>query len=142
MMKRYAVGYTTGVFDLFHIGHLNLLIRAKERCERLIVGVSTDELVKSYKGKAPIFPLEERMAIISALRCVDEVVEQTSLDKIEALEKYHFEVLFHGDDWKGSSLYDEITEKLSDKGADVVFLPHTVGVSTTKVSEIIKNSDI
>lgn len=98
-MKKYKIGYTTGVFDLFHVGHLNILRKAKEQCDYLIVGVSTDENVRSYKNKTPIIPFEERIAIVRELRCVDEAVPQTSMNKMEAWEKLHFDALFHGSDW-------------------------------------------
>ena len=94
-MKKYKIGYTTGVFDMFHIGHLNILRRAKEQCEYLIVGVSTDEVVKEYKHKTPVIPFKERIDIISELRCVDKVVVQSNMDKLKAWENYHFDVLFH-----------------------------------------------
>ena len=138
-MKHYRVGYTTGVYDLFHIGHLNILKRAKERCDYLIVGVSTDEVVESYKGKRPIIPFSERIEIVKAIRYVDEVIPQTSMDKMEAWEKLHFDVLFHGTDWKGSDMYDEIEKKLKEVGADLVFLPHTEGTSSTLLSEKLQN---
>ena len=130
-MKKYKIGYTTGVFDLFHIGHLNILRRAKEQCEFLIVGVSTDELVESYKHKHPVIPYSERTAIVEAIRYVDKVVPQTSMDKIDAWNQLHFDVIFHGDDWKGSDLYINIERKLHDVGCDMVFLPHTDGTSST-----------
>lgn len=133
--KKYKIGYTTGVFDLFHIGHLNILKRAKEQCEYLIVGVSTDELVKTYKNKTPVIPFEERVAIIEAIRYVDKVVPQTSMDKIQAWQALHFDALFHGDDWKGSSMYTEIEEKMQALGVDVVFLPHTSGTSSTLIAD-------
>ena len=138
-MKHYRVGYTTGVYDLFHIGHLNILKRAKERCDYLIVGVSTDEVVESYKGKRPIIPFSERIEIVKAIRYVDEVIPQTSMDKMEAWEKLHFDVLFHGTDWKGSDMYDEIEKKLKAVGADLVFLPHTEGTSSTLLSDKLHN---
>ena len=138
-MKHYKVGYTTGVYDLFHIGHLNILKRAKEHCEYLIVGVSTDEVVESYKGKRPVVPFRERIEIVKAIRYVDEVIPQTSMDKMEAWEKLHFDVLFHGSDWKGSDMYDEIEKKLEEVGADLVFLPHTEGTSSTLLSEKLQN---
>ncbi|MDO4620152.1 MAG: adenylyltransferase/cytidyltransferase family protein [Lachnospiraceae bacterium] len=136
--KKYKIGYTTGVFDMFHIGHLAILKRAKERCDYLIVGVSSDELVESYKHKQPIVPLEDRMEIVEAIRYVDQVVVQDSMDKFDAWEKYHYDVLFHGDDWKKTAMYDEIEEKLNAVGVDVVFLPHTPGISTTILTEVIK----
>lgn len=135
MKKKYKIGYTTGVFDMFHIGHLNILRRAKEQCDYLIVGVSTDELVRDYKNKTPIVPFEERKAIVDAIKYVDEVVPQTSMDKFEAWKKLHFNAIFHGDDWKGSTLYKKIEEKLSSVGVDMVFLPHTDGTSSTILSE-------
>lgn len=102
--KKYNVGYTTGVFDMFHIGHLNILRRAKEQCSKLIVGVSTDELVRSYKQKVPVIPFEERFAIVAACRYVDEVVSQEDRDKIAAFHRIGFDVMFVGDDWKGKPL--------------------------------------
>lgn len=134
-MKKYKIGYTTGVFDMFHIGHLNLLNNAKERCEKLIVGVSTDEVVEKYKHKKPIIPLHERMAIVQALKCVDEVVVQTSMNKIEAWEKLHFDVMFHGDDWKNSPMYEKYQEEFSKYNVDIVFLPHTDSTSSTILAE-------
>lgn len=135
--RKYRVGYTTGVFDMFHIGHLNLLKRAKEQCEYLIVGVSTDEVVQSYKHKTPIIPFEERIAIVRELKCVDEAVSQTSMDKLEAWRKLHFDALFHGSDWKGSEMYNKMIEQFSAINVDVVFLPHTEGVSSTLLSEVL-----
>jgi glycerol-3-phosphate cytidylyltransferase len=134
-MKKYKIGYTTGVFDLFHIGHLNILRRAKEQCEHLIVGVSADELVRDYKHKTPVIPFEERIKIVEAIRYVDEVVPQTSMDKFAAWEKIHFDAIFHGDDWKGSTMYNEIEMKLNAVGVDMVFLKHTQGTSSTEISK-------
>ena len=136
-MKKYKIGYTTGVFDMFHIGHLNILQNAKEQCEYLIVGVSTDEVVESYKKKTPIIPFKERIAIVSALKCVDQAVPQTSMNKMEAWENLHFDVLFHGSDWKGSDMYNKMIEEFRSVGVDVVFLPHTEGVSSTLLSEVL-----
>ena len=129
--KRYKIGYTTGVFDMFHVGHLNILRRAKEQCDYLIVGVSTDELVKTYKNKTPIVSFKERVEIVEAIKYVDEVVPQLNMDKFSAWEKLKFDVIFHGDDWKNSNLYNECEKQLSSVGVDVVFLPHTDGVSST-----------
>jgi glycerol-3-phosphate cytidylyltransferase len=136
-LKKYKVGYTTGVFDLFHIGHLNILERAKERCEHLIVGVSTDEVVRGYKLKTPIIPFEERIAIVKAIKYVDEVVPQTSLDKFEAWKKLRYNVLFHGDDWKGSNLYNDLETRLEEVGVDLVFFPYTQGTSSTILSDVL-----
>ena len=137
-MKKYKIGYTTGVFDMFHIGHLNILRRAKEQCDHLIVGVSTDEVVHIYKHKLPVIPFEERIAIVEAIKYVDEVVPQTSMDKLEAHKKLKFDVIFHGSDWKGSDMYNDIAEQFSKVGVDVVFLPHTDGISSTLLTEVVK----
>lgn len=137
-MKKYKIGYTTGVFDLFHIGHLNILRRAKEQCEYLVVGVSTDELVEDYKKKHPIIPFNERIEIVKAIRYVDEVMPQTSMDKLEALRRIHFNVLFHGSDWKDTEMYKQIEEELKKNNVDMVFLPHTPGVSSTIISSKVK----
>ena len=138
--RKVKIGYTTGVFDMFHIGHLNILRRAKEQCEVLIVGVSTDELTMEYKHKKPMIPYEERKAIVEAIRYVDQVVPQTSMDKLEAWSQLHFDVIFHGDDWKGTSMYNEIEEKLSEVGCDLVFLPHTQGTSSTLLSQALMDA--
>jgi len=134
-MKKYKVGYTTGVFDLFHIGHLNILRQAKEMCEYLIVGVSTDELCESYKGKKPIIPFVERAAIVNAIKYVDEVVSQTVLDKTEAYKRLSFNVIFHGDDWKGSDLYIKTEEVFKCMNVDMVYFPSTRGTSSTLLIE-------
>ncbi len=136
--KKFKIGYTTGVFDLFHIGHLNIIKRAKEQCEHLIVGVSTDELVKEYKNKYPIIPFEERKQIIEALQYVDEVVPQTTMDKYAAWENLHYEALFHGDDWKNSEMYNKYLEEFEGTGVEFVFLPHTEGTSSTMLTEVLQ----
>lgn len=134
-MKKYKIGYTTGVFDMFHIGHLNILKRAKEQCEYLIVGVSTDETVENYKNKTPIIKFEERCAIVEAIKYVDKVVPQTSMDKMEAYKRLKFDVLFHGSDWKNSDMYNKIISEMATVGVEVVFLPHTDGISSTIIRE-------
>lgn len=138
-MKRYKIGYTTGVFDMFHIGHLNILKKSKEMCDYLIVGVSTDELVRQYKNKKPVIGFAERKAIVEAIRYVDLVVPQESMDKLEAWKQHHFDVVFHGDDWKGSAMYDQVEKSLKEVGCDMVFLPHTAGVSSTELSKTLYN---
>ena len=138
MGKKYKIGYTTGVFDLFHIGHLNILRGAKEQCDCLIVGVSTDELVEQYKHKRPVIPFEDRLEIVRAIRYVDRAVPQISMDKTAAWRELRFNALFHGDDWKGSDMYNEAEEKLRALGVDTVFLPHTAGVSSTQLVEILQ----
>lgn len=134
-MKKYKVGYTTGVFDMFHIGHLNILRRAKEQCDYLIVGVSTDEVVETYKHKPPVISFNERIAIVEAIRYVDKVIPQTSMDKMKAYETLKFDALFHGSDWKGSAMYNKLVMDFAEIGVDVVFLPHTDGISSTLIRE-------
>ena len=136
-MKKYKIGYTTGVFDMFHIGHLNILKKAKEMCDYLIVGVSTDELVEEYKNKKPVIQFADRKAIVEAIRYVDLVVDQTTMDKMEAWKQHHFDVMFHGDDWKGSAMYEQTEKALKEVGCDMVFLPHTVGISSTELSKTL-----
>lgn len=139
MGKKYKIGYTTGVFDMFHIGHLNILRRAKEQCDCLIVGVSSDELVESYKHKTPVISFKDRMAIVEACRYVDRVVSQETMDKFVAWEQYHFDAIFHGDDWKGSKMYDDVEAKLSAVGCDMVFLPYTQGISSSLLTQEIND---
>lgn len=131
-------GYTTGVFDMFHIGHLNILRRAKKRCDFLIVGVSTDECVEGYKHHTPVIPYEQRAAIVAAIKYVDEVVPQTTMDKLEFLKHRHFDVMFHGDEWKGTELYNKYEEEFAEYGARIEYLSHTDGISSTMLREKIK----
>jgi len=137
MKKKYKIGYTSGVFDLFHVGHLNILKRAKEQCEFLIVAVSTDELVSKYKNKTPVIEFAERASIIEAIRYVDKVVPQEDRNKMGAYEKYKFDVMFVGDDWKGSPLWNKLEEDLSEKGAEIVYFKYTTQVSSTFLKEVL-----
>lgn len=138
-MKK-IVGYTTGVFDMFHIGHLNILKRAKQHCDILIVGVTTDELCQSYKNKLPIIPYEERKAIIEAIKYVDKVVPQLNRDKFSAWDEYKFDVMFVGDDWKGSELFEVVEKKLNAVGCRVEYLPYTQGTNSTILREKVLNN--
>ena len=131
LTKKYKIGYTTGVFDMFHIGHLNILRRAKEQCEFLIVGVSTDEVVQSYKQKIPIIPFEDRCAIVEAIKYVDKVVVQSDMNKLAAIQRIHADVVFVGSDWKGSKTWVEYEKQFNDIGCKVVYLDHTEGISST-----------
>jgi len=133
-VKSVNIGYTTGVFDLFHIGHLNILRRAKEHCDYLIVGVSTDELVQQYKQKWPVIPFEERMAIVNALKYVDQVVPQDHRDKYQAWEELKFNKMFVGDDWKGTPFFTHLENKFKLVGVEVVYFPYTPGTSSTIVT--------
>lgn len=137
-MRDRIIGYTTGVFDMFHIGHLNVIRRAKEQCDYLIVGVSTDELVEREKQKQPVIPFEERVEIVKALRYVDEVVPQPDKNKYAAWERYHFHKMFVGDDWKGTPQWNEYERQFAPVGVEIVYLPHTEGVSSTKLTGVIK----
>jgi glycerol-3-phosphate cytidylyltransferase len=131
------IGYTTGVFDLFHIGHLNILKRAKEQCDFLIVGVSTDELVQQYKNKTPVICYEERVEIVKAIRYVDKVVPQTSRDKFAAWEEHQFNRMFVGDDWKGSPLFNEMEQRFAPLGVEIVYFPYTQGTSSTFLKQTL-----
>lgn len=131
-----VIGYTTGVYDLFHVGHLNILKRAKEHCDYLIVGVTVDDLV-SYKGKQVVIPYEERVEIVKAVRYVDEVVPQTTMDKMEAWNKYHFNKMFVGDDWKGTPTWNHWEEEFSKVGVEIIYFPYTKTTSSTKLREVL-----
>ena len=138
MGKRYKVGYTCGVFDMFHIGHLNLLERCKEQCDTLIVGLCNDDYVRNVKHHEPVFPDADRIRILSALRCVDRVEAvdpYITSDKMAAWKRFGFDVLFSGDDWKGSERYAKTEQELAEVGAVVEWLPYTKGVSTTQLKE-------
>ena len=130
------IGYTAGVFDLFHIGHLNLLRNAKGMCDRLIVGVSTDDLVK-YKGKTPVIPFCDRIEIIRSLRCVDAVVAQENMDKLQMCKKLNASVMFVGDDWYQSEKWQEYEQEFSKEGIRIVYFPYTKNVSSTQISKAL-----
>ncbi|WP_151671771.1 adenylyltransferase/cytidyltransferase family protein [Nitrincola schmidtii] len=132
------IGYTTGVYDLFHIGHLNLLKKAKLECDYLIVGVTTDELSESRKGKKPIIPFLERMEIVEHIKFVDEVVPQTNMDKFEAWNNLRFNKMFVGDDWKGTDKWNEIEKEFGEVGVEIVYFPYTKHTSSTKLREVLE----
>ena len=136
---KYTVGYTQGVFDMFHIGHLNLINRAKEQCEILIVGVNADLLVQQYKKKTPVINQENRAEIVRNLKSVDECVIVDTLDKVNAWKKFRFDAVFIGDDWKGNDRWRHTEIELSRYGVDVVYLPHTADVSSTGLREETSN---
>ena len=138
-MDNRVIGYTTGVYDMFHIGHLNIIRRAKEQCDYLIVGVSTDELVMHDKNKKPVIPYDERVEIVSSIKYVDKVVPQVTKNKMEAWEKYHFNKMFVGSDWKGTPQWNEFEKEFSPIGVEIVYLPHTDGISSTKLTSVIKD---
>lgn len=136
-MKKYKVGYVQGSFDMFHIGHLNLIKNAKSICDYLIVGVNSDELMKSFKHKTPIIPEDERLEIIEAIRYVDEAHIVTNRDKLEALDKFHYQALIMGDDWKGTDFYKKVEQQLKEKNAEVVYFPYTKTTSSTLLRDAI-----
>ena len=132
------IGYTTGVYDLFHIGHLNLLKSARELCDYLIVGVTTDELSLNRKGKVPVIPYLERHQIVAAVRHVDLAVPQESMDKFAAWEKYRFDVMFVGDDWKGTSQWNALELQFSEVDVEIVYLPYTHTTSSTLLKQTLE----
>ena len=137
-MNKRKVGITVGVFDLFHVGHLNLLERCKGMCDYLIVAVCGDDYVTQIKHKTPIYPADQRIRIISALKCVDKVVQVSIAeieDKMLLIKNYPFDILFSGDDWKGSPRYIRTEEQFAKYGAKIVYLPYTQGVSSTLTRE-------
>ena len=133
--KKFKIGYTTGVYDMFHIGHLNILKKAKETCEFLIVGVTTDALCVSRKNKKPIICEADRIAIVQAIRYVDQVVLQEDMDKLAAVRKYNVDVVFVGSDWKGTPSWNEYEKQFAENGCSVVYLDHTEGISSTILRE-------
>jgi len=136
-MKNFKVGYTTGVFDMFHIGHLNILRRAKEQCDYLIVGVTTDELCFNRKNKKPIINEHDRMAIVEAIRYVDKVVPQSDMEKIRPVKELGADAVFVGSDWKGTEAWNNYEKQFAEVGCTVVYLDHTDGISSTILREII-----
>lgn len=135
-MKKYKIGYTQGVYDMFHIGHLNIIKHAKEQCEKLIVGVNADALVESYKHKTPVINENDRMEIVRNIKGVDDVILADTLDKKTMHERLGFDVIFIGSDWKGNDRWTETEHMLKALGVDVVFLPHTDGVTSTMLREV------
>lgn len=131
-----VIGYTTGVYDLFHVGHLNLFKNAKGLCDKLIVGVTVDELV-SYKGKHAMIPFEDRIELVRSCRYVDAAVPQYDMDKFAACRKLGATCLFVGDDWYGTEKWKEYEEKFRQEGIKIVYFPYTRGISSTKITEAL-----
>ncbi len=140
-MKKYKIGYTQGTFDLFHIGHLNLINNAKMLCDYLIVGVNDDKLVMNYKNKIPNVKVQDRAKIVNSIKGVDEVNITNTLDKTEIHDMIKFDAIFIGDDWKGNERWLKTEEELKLIGADVIYLPHTDGISTTDLIKKIKGDN-
>ena len=136
--KKYKVGYTDGVFDLFHVGHLNMIQAAKQQCGYLIVGVHSDAIVEEYKHRKPIVNEMERKRIVESIKGVDRAEINISRDKLKLWELYHFDVIFIGDDWKGTDRWNQFEQILGSRGVDVIYVPYTRGISTTEIRERIR----
>jgi len=132
------IGYTCGAYDLLHIGHINLLRNAKALCDKLIVGVSDDELIIVYKKKTPTIPFIHRIEIVRSLKFVDAAIPQRNLDKVRAYEKLKYDILFVSDDWHNDNSWIKYGKVLKEKGVKIVYLPHTPGISTTEIAEGLK----
>lgn len=130
------IGYTSGVYDLFHIGHLNLLKNASALCDRLVVGVSTDDLV-SYKHKKSVIPFKERLEIVRSIKYVDAVIPQETLDKMEVWRKIKFDVMFVGDDWYENNRWKEYEQQFQEVGVKIIYFPYTKGTSSTLLNETL-----
>lgn len=130
------IGYTAGVYDLFHIGHLNLLKNAKGMCDKLIVGVTTDELVE-YKGKRSFIQFEDRIEIVRSIKYVDAVVPQYNMDKLTMCLKIGAKIMFVGDDWYGTDKWQQYEKEFADHGIKIVYFPYTKNISSTKIKTII-----
>jgi len=135
--KNQIVGYTTGVYDLFHIGHLNILKNAKSMCDKLIVGVSTDDLV-AYKHKKAVIPFEERLEIVNSIKYVDEVVTQENMDKLDAWKKLQFNVIFVGSDWENTDKWNNYEKEFDKVNVKIIYFPYTKGTSSTILNETLK----
>lgn len=133
-----VIGYTTGVFDLFHVGHVNILKNCKQMCDKLIVGITVDELVE-YKNKKAIIPFTERCEILRACKYVDSVVPQINMDKMEAYRRYKFEIMFVGDDWFKTEKWNEIETEFSKLNVKVIYFPYTKTTSSTLINNTLEN---
>lgn len=138
MNKQYIIGYTTGVYDLFHIGHLNLFKNAKGMCDKLIVGVTVDELV-AYKGKKALIPFEDRIEMVRSCKYVDAAVPQYDMDKLTACKKLGASYLFVGDDWYGTEKWKQYEAEFSKAGIKIIYFPYTKGISSTMITETLNN---
>ncbi len=139
--KKYKIGYTDGVYDLFHVGHLNMIQTAKQNCEYLIVGVHGDSVVEEYKRRAPIINENDRRRIVASIKGVDRAEITRFRDKLKLWELYHFDVIFIGDDWKGTDRWNRFEKVLAEVNVDVVYVPYTKGISTTEIREKIMDGD-
>ena len=138
-MKKYKTGYTAGVYDMFHVGHLKILRQAKEMCDFLVVGITTDELSLKKKNKLPVIPYEERVEIVEAIKYVDKVIPQEDSNKVLAHDIIDFDVIFVGDDWKGTEVWNNYENEFKKMGVDVVYFPYTKVTSSTMLREKLLN---
>lgn len=141
-MKKYKIGYTAGVYDMFHIGHLNVIKNAKEYCEFLIVGVSTDDVVEQNKHKTPIIPFKDRIKIVEAIKYVDKAIPQERYDiegKLQIVKNNSIDVMFVGSDWQGTEKWNNLEKELKKLGCDVVYLPHTDGICSSQLRKMFHN---
>ncbi|GAA1851435.1 adenylyltransferase/cytidyltransferase family protein [Microlunatus capsulatus] len=136
-MSTPVVGYVPGAWDMFHVGHLNILLRAREHCDRLVVGAVTDEALFAAKAKHPVVPLAERLEVVAALDLVDEVTTDFSSDKLEVWERVRFDVLFKGDDWRGTAKGDKLEADMASVGVRVHYFPYTVHTSSTLLRSLL-----
>lgn len=132
------IGYTTGVYDLFHIGHVNILRNAKSMCDKLIVGVTTDDLLWEYKKRKPVIPFAERAEIVRNIRYVDAVVEQDTMDKFAAWEKLKFDLMIVGDDWHQTPKWQDFEKQFAEVGVRILYFPYTQGTSSTMINQILQ----
>lgn len=129
------IGFTDGVYDMFHVGHLNMIREAKKRCDYLIVGVHSDEIVEGYKNRKTIINENDRREIVGAIKEVDKAVINHTRDKMELWKKYHFDTIFIGDDWKGTERWINFEKELAKIGVTVEYIPYTKGISTTQIRQ-------
>ncbi len=125
------IGYAPGAYDLFHVGHLNILRHARERCDHLVAGVVSDEMLERTKGRRPVVPLEERMEIVRHVRYVDQVHAETVPDKLDTWRELRFDVFFKGDDWRGTAKGRDLERRFAEVGVEVVYFPYTMHTSST-----------
>ncbi|MDD6400746.1 MAG: adenylyltransferase/cytidyltransferase family protein [Lachnospiraceae bacterium] len=133
------IGYTAGVYDMFHIGHLNLLKNAKGMCDKLVVGVTTDELV-AYKGKQATIPYEDRVEIVKSIKYVDATVPQADMDKLTMCKKLGASYLFVGDDWYGTDKWNDYEREFEREGIKIIYFPYTKGISSTLLNEVVNGN--
>jgi glycerol-3-phosphate cytidylyltransferase len=136
-----VIGYAPGAYDLFHVGHLNILKHAAEHCDHLIAGVVSDEMLLLTKGRLPIVPLAERMEIVSNLRFVDGVHAEVVPDKIDTWREVQFDVIFKGDDWRGTAKGDKLEADFAAVGVDVHYFPYTMHTSSTQLRKALATLD-